>query len=137
MLPQNNFSTTCRISSLGDEPLRHGHLQSLGTLAIQSSTMQAHAGFSNLTDKVVIPAFFTLLGALLSLAATEWKEYRQRKKAKKAFLRAIAMDLDAVAEQLGATLTEINASQELPLTNTPCGALALFHENRDEVGRFE
>jgi hypothetical protein len=62
-------------------------------------------------DKFVLPAFFTLLGALVSLIVSEWKDYHQAKKRKHAFLRAVGMELDALTDQLNASLKEVDASQ--------------------------
>src|SRR5712692_465250 len=62
------------------------------------------------TDKFLLPAFFTLLGALISLFVSEWKDHHQAKKRKQAFLRAVGMELDALKDQLIASLAEIDAS---------------------------
>jgi hypothetical protein len=62
------------------------------------------------TDKFLLPAFFTLLGALVSLFVSEWKDHHQAKKRKQAFLRAVGMELDALTEQLNASLKEVDAS---------------------------
>lgn len=61
-------------------------------------------------DKFALPAFFTLLGAFVSLLVTEWKVYREAKKRKRAFFHAVGMELDAVKEQLETTINEIDAS---------------------------
>ncbi len=62
------------------------------------------------TDKFLLPAFFTLLGALVSLFVSEWKDHHQAKKRKQAFLRAVGMELEALSDQLNASLNEVDAS---------------------------
>jgi hypothetical protein len=61
-------------------------------------------------DKLLLPAFFTSFGAVLSLFVSEWKEHRQAKKRKETFLRAVGMELDALTEQFESTRTEIEDS---------------------------
>jgi carboxylesterase type B len=63
-------------------------------------------------DKFLLPAFFILLGALLSLFISEWKDHHQAKKRKQAFLRAVGMELEALTDQLNASLREVDASQD-------------------------
>ena len=69
--------------------------------------------------EVGIPAIFVTLGAVLGFLASyflekrkEKREDRQAKQAKAAFLRAIKMELDALADQLDASMQEVRESTE-------------------------
>jgi len=57
---------------------------------------------------LLIPAFFTVLGAIVALFITELKERRQATEQKDAFKRAIGMELDAISEQLDASFAPID-----------------------------
>src|SRR6266404_3416027 len=73
--------------------------------------MQAEPHFSWLQG-FVIPVLFTLLGAgvglLTSVILDDWKA----KRAKKSFMRAVGMELDALRVQLEASLREVNESTQ-------------------------
>ena len=66
-----------------------------------------------------VPAFFTLFGAALGFLASYLlekqkakREEQNAKQAKDSFLRAIRMELDALGDQLDASLYEVKASTE-------------------------
>jgi|SRR6267378_6929884 len=73
--------------------------------------MQAEPHFSWLSG-FVIPILFTLFGAGLGFIASQVRDEWVAKRAKKAFLRAIGMELDALGTQLDASLHEIRGSTE-------------------------
>jgi hypothetical protein len=60
----------------------------------------------------VIPAFFTLFGAILGFFASQVRDAWNARRAKKSFLRAVGMELDALDAQLEASLREIATSEE-------------------------
>lgn len=51
-------------------------------------------------QELVVPAFFTLFGSGIGFAASQIRDYFEARRAKKAFLRAVAMELDALSVQL-------------------------------------
>jgi len=57
-----------------------------------------------------IPAFFTLFGATLGFITSQIHDARKAKRDKEAFLRAIGMELDALGDQLDASLHEVKGS---------------------------
>ena len=57
-----------------------------------------------------LPAFFVFLGARLGFVLSQIRDYFQAKRAKKSFLRAIDLELDALGRQLGDSLTEVTES---------------------------
>ena len=72
-------------------------------------TMQAEPHFSWLQG-FVIPVLFTFFGAALGFVASQIRDELKAKRAKKSFLRAIRMELDALDDQLHATLGALNVS---------------------------
>jgi len=75
--------------------------------------------------EVGIPAFFVVLGATLGFLASYFlekqkarREERQAKQAKASFLRAIGMELDALGDQLDASLHEVQESIERAKSGT-------------------
>jgi hypothetical protein len=73
--------------------------------------MQAEPHFSWLRE-FVVPVFFTLFGASLGYIATLVRDERKARRDKRAFLRAIGMELDALSAQLDASLSEVKASTD-------------------------
>jgi hypothetical protein len=73
--------------------------------------LQAEPNFPWLRE-FVIPVFFTILGAGLGFIVSEIKDDRRAKRAKSSFLRAVGMELDALATQLNASLREVRGSAE-------------------------
>src|SRR6266403_3414308 len=62
------------------------------------------------TEKLVIPGFFILVGALVGWIGTELKEKLQARRSKRAFLRAVGLELDAICAQLESTDKTVDAS---------------------------
>lgn len=73
--------------------------------------MQAEPHFSWLRE-IGIPAFFTLLGAALGFFASHVQDERKAIRAKDSFKRAIGMELDALGDQLDASLHEVKATKD-------------------------
>src|SRR6266849_343971 len=73
--------------------------------------MQAEPQFSWMRE-FAIPAFFTLFGAGLGFIASQIRDERKAKRDKQAFVRAIGMELDALRDQLNASLQEVKDSTE-------------------------
>jgi len=73
--------------------------------------MQAESHFSWLRE-FLVPVFFTLIGAVIGFVASQIRDYFQAKRAKQSFVRAIGMELDALGNQLDASLLEVTASRE-------------------------
>ncbi len=71
--------------------------------------MQAEPQFPWLRE-FAIPAFFTLFGAALGFIASQIRDDRNAKRARESFIRAIGMELDALSDQLDASLHEVKAS---------------------------
>ena len=61
-------------------------------------------------EKLLVPAFFTLVGAALGVVIAELREKLQARRSKKAFLAAIGLELDAVKAQLDATNQAVDES---------------------------
>jgi hypothetical protein len=57
-----------------------------------------------------IPAFFTLFGAALGFALSEYRDYCRAKRDKVAFINSVATELDALNAQLLSSLLEIQSS---------------------------
>ena len=86
---------------------------------------QADAHQFSWLREVGIPAFFVVLGAALGFLASYFlekqkasREERQAKQAKASFLRAIGMELDALGDQLDASLYEVKESIERAKSGT-------------------
>jgi hypothetical protein len=62
--------------------------------------------------ELLIPAFFTLFGAALGYFTSIIRDERKAKRDKKAFLRAVGMELDALRHQLDVSQNEVNGSRE-------------------------
>jgi hypothetical protein len=73
--------------------------------------MQTEPHFSWLRE-IGIPAFFTLLGAALGFFASQVQDERKAIRAKDSFKRAIGMELDALGDQLDASLHEVRATKD-------------------------
>src|SRR5579864_2533406 len=73
--------------------------------------MQTEPPFSWLHE-VVIPILFTLFGTVLGFLASQVRDDRKARHAKKSFLRAVGMELDALSNQLDASLGEAEDSAE-------------------------
>lgn len=63
-------------------------------------------------DRLVIPAVFALLGAAITFATGQMTARRQRRRAKRAFLQAIRLELRGLEEQLQASLKELQGSKD-------------------------
>lgn len=73
--------------------------------------IQAEPHFSWLRE-FGIPAFFTLFGAMLGFIVGQIRDEWRAKRAKQSFMRAIGMELDALSNQLDASLYEVQGSAE-------------------------
>jgi len=73
--------------------------------------MAAPSDFSWLRE-VVVPAFFIVIGSALGFIASQLRDDRKATLAKQAFIRAIGMELDALGNQLDASLHEVKGSAE-------------------------
>src|SRR5437879_8028850 len=73
--------------------------------------MQAEPHFSWLRE-FAVPVFFTLFGAALGYIATLIRDERKARRDKQAFLRAVGMELDALSDQLDASLYEVKGSTD-------------------------
>jgi len=73
--------------------------------------MQTETHFSWLRE-VVVPIIFILFGSALGFFASQVGEDRKAKKAKESFMRAIRMELEALGDQLDASLHEVRASTQ-------------------------
>jgi hypothetical protein len=62
--------------------------------------------------ELVIPAFFTLLGAVVTYVVTIVRDDREAKRLRGAFLRAVDMELTALSKQLDASFEEVSESLE-------------------------
>src|SRR2546427_11477681 len=78
---------------------------------LEVESMQAEPPFSWLHG-VVIPILFTVFGTVLGFLASQVRDDRKARRAKKSFLRAIGMELDALGIQLDASLGEAAESAE-------------------------
>lgn len=74
-------------------------------------TMETEPHFSWLRE-FVVPVFFTLFGASLGYIATLIRDERKARRDRKAFLRAVGMELDALGKQLKDSLQEVTGSRE-------------------------
>jgi hypothetical protein len=79
-------------------------------LILQSQT--AAPEHVSLVRELFIPAFFTILGAVVTYAVTAVRDDREAKRIRKAFLRAVDMELAALAVQLEASLRAVSESLE-------------------------
>ena len=61
---------------------------------------------------VAIPVIFTALGAALGFVASQLRDELKARRDKKAFLRAVGMELDALSIQLTDSLREVKNSAE-------------------------
>lgn len=61
---------------------------------------------------VAIPAFFTLLGAVLGFVTSLAKEWMNERSRKRAFLEAIKLELTSLKEQLAASHHQVTESVE-------------------------
>lgn len=73
--------------------------------------MQAEPPFSWLHG-VVIPILFTVFGTVIGFFASQVQDDRRARQAKKAFLRAVGMELDALDVQLDASFREASESAQ-------------------------
>jgi hypothetical protein len=73
--------------------------------------MQA-APHASLLRELGVPVFFTFFGAALGFLATMLRDECNARRDKRAFLRGVGMELDALGDQLDASLTEIKESTE-------------------------
>ena len=62
--------------------------------------------------ELVIPAFFMLLGAVVTYVVTIVRDDREAKRLRRAFLRAVDMELAALSKQLDASFDEVSESLE-------------------------
>jgi hypothetical protein len=62
--------------------------------------------------EILIPAFFTFFGAVLGFFASQVRDAWNARRAKKSFLLAVGMELDALDAQLDASLREVSSSEE-------------------------
>lgn len=62
--------------------------------------------------ELFVPALFTIIGATLGLFATQIRDELQAKRAKRSFMRAIGLELDALGDQLDASLYEVKGSAQ-------------------------
>jgi hypothetical protein len=69
--------------------------------------MQTEPSFSWLR-----PAFFTLFGAALGFVASQVRDWWKAKRDKRAFLRAVGMELDALGAQLDGSLPDVKGAKE-------------------------
>ena len=77
---------------------------------------------------VLVPALLIVLGAGIAFLAGRLKDWLDARKAKQAFLKAIALELTDLQEQLGGSLEQLESALSSFRTNTagpPHGALAL------------
>jgi len=63
-------------------------------------------------DRLVIPVVFALVGASIAFGTSQVTGWLDRRRAKRAFLRAIRLELLSLQEQLQASLDEVEASTE-------------------------
>lgn len=62
------------------------------------------------TKDLLVPGFFTLLGAALGFGLGEYRDELKAKRAERSFLQAVEAELGALDEQLEATLVEVRDS---------------------------
>ena len=60
--------------------------------------------------ELIVPAFFTLLGAIVTYVATAVRDDREARRIRSAFLRAVNMELAALSGQLDSSLREVSES---------------------------
>ncbi len=73
--------------------------------------MQAESHFSWLRE-FVVPVFFTLFGVALGYIATLMRDERKARRDKQSFLCPVGMELDALSDQLDASLYEVKGSTD-------------------------
>lgn len=61
-------------------------------------------------DRVIIPAIFLLLGAIVGFLSTRVSLWLDRRRAKLVFLEAIRLELAGLLDQFNASLTEVEGS---------------------------
>jgi hypothetical protein len=71
--------------------------------------MQTETHFSWLRE-VLVPAIFILIGSVLGFLAGQVSDDRKAMRAKKSFMRAIGMELDALGDQLDTSLYAVKES---------------------------
>jgi hypothetical protein len=73
--------------------------------------MQCEPSFPWMRE-LVVPAIFTIIGAVLGFIASQLRDDLKARRAKESFLRAVAMELDALGTQLDNSLQSVNESVE-------------------------
>lgn len=63
-------------------------------------------------DRLLIPVVFALVGAGIGFGVGQITNWLERRRAKRAFLRAIRLELLGLQDQLQASLDEVEASRE-------------------------
>src|SRR5580704_4685154 len=71
--------------------------------------MQLETHFSWLRE-VLVPTIFILLGSVVGFFASQFRDSWKARRVKKSFMRAIGMELDALGDQLDASLHEVKSS---------------------------
>lgn len=61
-------------------------------------------------DRVIIPAIFLLLGAIVGFLSTRVSVWLDRRRAKRVFLEAVRLELAGLLDQFGASLAEVEGS---------------------------
>ncbi len=61
-------------------------------------------------EKLVIPGFFILMGSIVGWVITELREKLQARRSKRAFLRAVGLELDALSAQLDSSAQTVDES---------------------------
>ena len=65
-----------------------------------------------LLDHVAVPAIFVFLGTALGFAAGQGKDYLDSRRVKKAFLKAIRVELSTLRQHLAGTLKDATEARE-------------------------
>jgi hypothetical protein len=73
--------------------------------------LQSETQFSWLRE-FVVPALFTIIGAVLGFIASQIRDELRARQATKSFIRAIGMELDALSDQLDSSFQEVKGSHE-------------------------
>ena len=61
-------------------------------------------------EKLLIPGFFILIGAIVGWVITELREKIQARRSKRAFLSAVGLELDALIAQLDSSVKTVDES---------------------------